>query len=114
MKIKGFVIGGKNKGEKIGFPTVNLELDEKVSKDVDPGVFSGKVFIDEEEKKAGIFINSDKKILEAHILDFSGDLRGREIEIEIDEKLRDVMKFENDEELIDQIGKDVEKVRDMK
>ena len=113
MKIKGIVISGKNKGEKNGFPTINLEITNKYKKDLESGVYAGKVFLNGDEKKVAIFIGLKKKILEAYILDFSGNLRGKEAEVEIGEKIRDVMNFSSDEKLIRQIERDVEKVGDM-
>lgn len=113
MKIKGIVVGGKNKGEKIGFPTINIEIKEAQRADFKPGVYAGKVFFDGDSKKAGIFINKDKTLLEAHILDFSGDLRGKEVEVEVGERLRDIMIFSDDAALIDQIDRDIEKVRNV-
>lgn len=113
MKIKGVVISGKNKGEKIGFPTVNLEIGFEKRDSFESGVYSGEVFLPDGDKKAIIFIGSNKNILEAHILDFSGSLRGEEIEVEVGKKIRDVMIFSDDAALIDQIGRDIEKLRDV-
>ena len=48
-----------------------------------------------------------KLSVEAHLLDFTGDLYGRELEIEIGEKLRDERKFGSLEELKAQIARDV-------
>jgi riboflavin kinase / FMN adenylyltransferase len=58
-------------------------------------------------------VASTKPVLrvEAHILDFSGDLYGTELELEIGEKLRDERKFASLEELRQQIALDVSQVR---
>jgi riboflavin kinase/FMN adenylyltransferase len=45
--------------------------------------------------------------VEAHLLDFTGDLYGQELEIEIGEKLRDERKFGSLEELKAQIARDI-------
>lgn len=113
MKIKGIVISGKNKGEKIGFPTINIKIDRDLRGEIESGVYAGKVFFDGDSKKAGIFINKDKTLLEAHVLDFSGNLRGKEVEVEVGERLRDIMIFPDDAALIDQIDRDIEKVRNV-
>ncbi|EKE15959.1 MAG: riboflavin kinase [uncultured bacterium] len=110
MRIKGNVISGKNKGEKIGFPTINLAIGEEYASIMNPGVYAGKVFLGSQEKKAAIFIDSEKKILEAHILDFSGNLRGQNVEVELGVKLREVEKFNSDEELVEQIKSDIGRV----
>ena len=103
-KISGKVIWGKGKGKTLGFPTANIELREKI----ESGVYAGHVIADVKEYKAGIFINPKKCLLEAHIIGFSGDLYRQEIEIKIGEKIRNVMKFENDDELKRQIKKNIE------
>ena len=102
MRIKGIVIKGKDKGRALGYPTANMEINGKL----ESGVYTGKVFLNGKEFIAGIFIH--KNILEAHILNFSGDLYEEEIEVEIGEKIREVRKFENDEEVQRQIRRDLD------
>ncbi|MDP1845681.1 MAG: riboflavin kinase [Candidatus Moranbacteria bacterium] len=106
MKISGKVIRGKGKGKELGFPTVNIELHKKI----ESGVYAGKVNYDDKEYKVGIFVNKDSNLLEAHLVGFSGNLYGEDIEIEIRNRIRDVMKFENDEELKRQIKNDIKNI----
>lgn len=113
MRIRGIVVDGKNKGEKIGFPTVNLRLDKESVASVGAGVYAGKIFLENGEKKVAIFIDSQRNLLEAHVLDFSGNLRGKTIELEIGRKLREIVNFSNEADLVAQIARDVEKIRDM-
>ena len=49
--------------------------------------------------------------VEAHLLDFSGDLYGTELEVEIGAKLRDERRFQSPAELREQISRDVTAVR---
>ena len=49
--------------------------------------------------------------LEVHLLDYTGDLYGRELEVVFRKRLRDVRKFANADELVAQIGLDVEAAR---
>lgn len=128
--ISGKVIKGKGKGIKLGFPTINIELGDKI----ESGVYKGKVITREfknsrirandkligannklgvNEWLAGIFIGEDGKILEAHLIGFSGDLYGREIEVEIGDKIREVMKFRDDERLKEQIKRDIDVIRNL-
>jgi riboflavin kinase / FMN adenylyltransferase len=104
--ISGKVIKGKGKGKEFGFPTVNIELQEKI----ESGVYAGLVKIFDKNYKAGIFVSPDGKLLEAHLIGFSGDLYDKEIEVEIQGKLREVKKFNSEEELKKQIKKDIEKI----
>jgi riboflavin kinase/FMN adenylyltransferase len=49
--------------------------------------------------------------VEAYLLDFSGDLYGQRLVVELWERLRDEQAFASEEELIEQIGRDVEATR---
>lgn len=103
-KISGIVTEDNQKGREFGFPTANIALTEKI----DSGVYRGRVIIGDKTYKSAIFVWPDKPVLEAYLFDFSGDLYGQEIEVEIVEKIREVIRFENEQELIEQIKKDVE------
>jgi riboflavin kinase / FMN adenylyltransferase len=103
MRISGKVTYGKSKGKKLGFPTANIELQEKI----EGGVYAGIVKVGDKSYKAGIFVNNEGILLEAYIIGFLGNLYGKEIEVEINEKLREIRKFKDDEELKGQIRKDV-------
>jgi len=109
MKISGEIIRGRGKGRRLGFPTINIILDKKI----EGGVYAGIARTGGKKYKTGIFINPDKQLLEAHLIGFCGDLYGREIEIEIGEKVRDVMKFDGDEKLKKQIKRDVDAIRNL-
>ncbi len=112
-RIRGSVIRGKDRGGKLlGFPTANLQLvDELFPK---PGVYA--VWTDVEGRTlpavANIGFNPtfDNQVLsvEVHVLDFSGDLYGREIDVHFVQRLRDEKKFSSLDELIVQIRKDVD------
>ena len=102
-RISGKVVRGKRKGKTLGFPTVNIELREKI----ESGVYAGSVNVGGRNYKAGIFVNTEKTLLEAHIIGFSGDLYGKEIKVGLGKKIREVMKFESEEELKEQIKKDI-------
>jgi riboflavin kinase/FMN adenylyltransferase len=53
----------------------------------------------------------DERRIEAFLLDFEGDLYGRRLVVELWKRLRDERAFENEQELIDQIARDVEETR---
>ena len=111
--ISGRVIAGDGVGRKLGFPTANLDA---VGLVLPPnGVYIGHAKIGEKPQPVALNIgfrptlaNSGPQLrVEAHLLDFTGDLYGRELEIEIGEKLRDERKFGSLEELKAQIARDV-------
>lgn len=112
--ITGIVVQGRHVGGKIGFPTANLQ----VSKDklLPNGVFGGKVIIDGKEYKTIVNVGSkptfeiSQPSIEAHIIDFSGDLYGKEITVAITKFLRPIQKFRDTTELVQQLKKDTQSV----
>ncbi|MFZ2188046.1 MAG: riboflavin kinase [Candidatus Moraniibacteriota bacterium] len=105
---EGNVVHGQKEGRKLGFPTANVEFRGKMEE----GVYAGWAIIDGKRYKAGIMYRNRTTILEAYILDFSGDLYGKKIELEVGEKIREIVQFETNKDLIVQIEKDIKLVRD--
>ncbi len=106
--IRGIVIKGKSEGRKLGFPTANILL----STAIESGVYSGEVSLDR-KYPAALFVGNEKKILEAYIFDWTGDLYGKEIEVEVKEKIRDVLPFKSDDQMKRYIEKDIQKIKEM-
>lgn len=106
--ISGVVVKGDQYGRTLGFPTMNLETTEAIPMGLNPGVYAGSALLDGKEYRAGILINPNGKI-EAHLLDYSGDAYGKSVTITTREFLREFKKFDTEEELKIQIGKDLEK-----
>jgi riboflavin kinase/FMN adenylyltransferase len=111
--ISGCVIAGDGVGRKLGFPTANLDATGLV---LPPnGVYVGLAKIGKKPQPVVLNIgyrptlatSEPKLCVEAHLLDFHGDLYGQELEIETGEKLRDEQKFGSLEELKAQIARDV-------
>jgi riboflavin kinase/FMN adenylyltransferase len=111
--ISGRVVEGDGVGRKLGFPTANLDAAGLV---LPPnGVYLGIAKIGTISQPVALNIglrptlatNGLQLRVEAHLLDFTGDLYGQELEIEIGEKLRDERKFGSLEELKAQIARDV-------
>ncbi len=102
------VIHGDERGRKMGFPTINQKYPEMLV-DLKFGVYKTRLIIDEKEyfgiTNIGIRPTylSSFVISETHILDFSGDLYGKNIRIYPTEFLREEMKFSSFEELKQQI-----------
>jgi membrane-associated phospholipid phosphatase len=106
MQYSGIVQRGKRRGTALGYPTANISLDEPLS-----GIFTAQVLLGRERYPAVAFADPTRKILEAHILDFSADIYDRPITIELLEKLRENKAFTDDATLRGQIAEDVEAAR---
>lgn len=111
------VLHGKRLGRTIGFPTLNQVFPEEY---VTPkkGVYAVRVTFDGREYFGVCNVGSrptvdddDRVIAETHLLDFSGELYGKEVRVEFHCFLRAETKFSSLEELKLQIGKDREKAR---
>lgn len=101
--ITGKVIKGDGYGKKLGFPTMNLDTAEKVPPE---GIYAGLGILEGKEYNAGIVIGPGVKI-EAHLIEYSGDAYGKIVTLKINKFLREFKKFNTEEELIIQIGKDL-------
>ena len=113
-QVTGLVVEGSHNGEKMGFPTANLELTYTY---VLPkiGVYIGYAKILDKKYKAIISMSThptimelNDPIIEVHILSYKGDLYGKEIEVQFVEYIRDIKKFGSLEELSEQLAKDSE------
>ena len=115
--LEGPVVEGSKRGRQIGFPTANLAIaDQIIPAD---GVYAGSVMIDGATKRCAISIGStptfDGQIqqVEAHVLDYDGDLYGRTLKLEFIEHVREQTKFSSIEALVGQITADVDFVRNL-
>ena len=115
--ICGAVIEGDKLGRKLGFPTANLAATNLV---LPPGgVYAACTQVDGKFFHAALNIGLRPTVaaakpelrVEAHLLDFVGELYGRELEVELGSKLREECKFASPAELREQIGRDVAAVR---
>ncbi len=104
-KISGIVVHGDGYGRKLGYPTANLDFKNTELKS---GVYSGVASFDNVSHQSGILINPDGKV-EAHLLNFDGDLYGKIITLELKEFIREYKKFHSEKELIGQIAEDLKK-----
>lgn len=117
--LSGKVVSGYQIGRKIGFPTANIEVQDKlIPKN---GVYAAFATIgkDTTRKKAIVNIgmrptfNGNETTVEVHILGFEGDIYDKEISIELVSRLRDEQKFDSAEDLISQINMDKTSAEDM-
>lgn len=113
--ILGKVGSGDGRGKDLGFPTANLETeDECLPPD---GVYAGQaVLADGQRFHAAINVgnrptfNGQSRKIEAHLLGFSGNLRGKEMDLEFHHWIRGEKKFSDATALAAQIRLDVQSV----
>lgn len=114
--ITGNVIKGEQKGSLIGFPTANLEINNSIQIPKN-GVYEVGVKINDENYE-GIMnigykptVSEDKELsLEVHIFKFNNDIYNCDLTVEFKSFIRDEKKFNNIDELIQQINTDIEKI----
>ncbi len=114
FKIAGKVIHGHSRGKKLGFPTANIKPEPKLCPP--DGVYAVYCILEDDRKnlRPGVMnigwnpTFKDRKVsYEAHILDLDRDLYGQRIEMQIVDRIRSEMTFNNVDELKDQIRKDI-------
>lgn len=112
----GTVVHGDGRGGKIGIHTANLDLHQEL---LPPrGVYLATCTVDGQPRRTVVNIGLRPTFgpgrgdtVEAHILDWSGDLYGRDIELVLIRKLRDEKKFAGVEALVAQIRADIAEAR---
>ena len=114
----GAVVHGDALGRELGFPTANLRLhDEKCVPALGiyavwarisgtPGWIGGAMSVGVRPTFGG-----QVRTLEVFLLDWSGDLYGRDVEVEFVDWLRPELKFDSREALVAAIREDVEHTR---
>jgi riboflavin kinase / FMN adenylyltransferase len=114
--MRGRVVRGQALGQDLGFPTANLLLERRRAPV--EGIFAVRVHGAASAVLPGVAslgtrptIAGTEALLEAHVFDFSGDLYGREIEVEFVAKLRDEERFATLDALAAQMRRDAAEAR---
>jgi riboflavin kinase / FMN adenylyltransferase len=113
FQLRGEVLHGDERGRELGFPTANLIPAEAL---VCPGHGVYACLADGRAAAVSIgvrptFETGRGELIEAYILDFDGDLYGRELRLEFLARLRGERRFEDPESLVEQMRRDVERTR---
>ena len=106
--ISGKVVEGDKRGRQMGFPTANIHM--KHLRPALTGVYAVKLGNRNGVANLGVrptIAGTPKLLLEVHLLNFNEDIYGQHVQVTFLEKIRDEMKFENINALIEQIKKDV-------
>lgn len=112
-EIKGKVVRGNQRGALIGFPTANIEVDNKDKLIPARGVYFVEVDVAEKNYYGMMnigfrptFNNSTEMVIEVHIFYFNGEIYNQPITIRFLDKLRDEKKFNSIDELKAQLQQD--------
>lgn len=105
--VAGEVIHGRGLGNKLGFHTANLKVENEIVPKV--GVYITKTLSHRSVTNIGFnpTFGGTEKTFETHILGFSKDIYGKKIDVEFFKRLRDERTFETPEALAKQIDKDI-------
>ncbi len=116
--LAGRVVVGKKRGRTIGFPTANLR--PRVAPLLPDGVYAVNV-VEADARRPGVanlgtnptFGDVLGRSLEVHLLDFDGDLYGRQLRVEFVERIRSEKRFSSVDALVEQIRRDAARAREI-
>jgi riboflavin kinase/FMN adenylyltransferase len=121
-RVDGVVVRGDRRGRELGYPTANVETPPHTAVPAD-GVYAGHLVLRDHtgasltRHPAAISVGSNptfsgsRRTVEAHLLDFSGDLYGEHVGVEFAVRLRPMLTFAGIPELLAAMAHDVEETR---
>ena len=115
--MRGIVAHGDKRGRTLGFPTANLVPDPALAVP-DHGIYACRAVVPglgewTAATSIGVrptFVTGRGLLVEAFLLDFDGDLYGRELRLDFLERIRGEKRFDSAETLIEQMHRDVEQI----
>jgi riboflavin kinase/FMN adenylyltransferase len=121
FEARGVVVQGDQRGRLLGFPTANVEVSNRVCLPAD-GVYAGHYQRPDGSaypcainlgRRPTFYEHADSSLLEAHLIDFEGDLYGEAACIRFVGFLRSERKFDGIDSLVAQLKQDVQHARDV-
>ncbi|MDR5695212.1 MAG: bifunctional riboflavin kinase/FAD synthetase [Armatimonadota bacterium] len=115
--LRGVVVAGERRGSELGYPTANL-LPPEDKLIPGNGVYAGVASLSQERFPAVINVGvrptfgGQRLVVEAHLLDFQGEIYGQHIDLAFVKRLRDEQKFVNPGALAAQIAQDISLARE--
>ena len=119
FEVRGRVVQGDQRGRLLGFPTANVEVPNRMCLPAD-GVYAGWYERPDGSihpcainlgRRPTFYEHADHSLLEAHLLDFSGDLYGEVARVRFTDFLRSERKFDGIDALVAQLKLDIEHSR---
>lgn len=115
FQLDGVVVRGDERGRALGVPTANvMPADNAIVPGT--GIYAGRAHDRPAAISIGVrptFGDDGELLVEAHLVDFEGDLYGETLRLVFLERLRDELRFDSADELIEQMRRDVERVREV-
>jgi len=116
FKLHGVVSPGEGIGRKMGFPTANLDVDQDLVVPYE-GVYATWLSLNGRWWQSATSVGTRStfglggQVVESYILDFDGDLYGESVDLEFVRWIRGQQRFDNPDELVTEMQRDVEKIR---
>ena len=114
--ISGVVVSGEKRGRTLGFPTANLEVDTDMAVPRN-GIYATRAYVGDKVYMAATSIGTRPtfdgtgRTIEAFLLGFDNILYNRQLRLEFVQRLRDELRFDSVEALLDRMELDVEQTR---
>ena len=115
FQVRGEVVRGDGRGRELGWPTANLVPDDRLVRP-DQGVYAARADGHAAAVNIGVrpqFETGRGVLIEAYLIDFEGDLYGQELRVDFLQRLRGERLFPSVDALVEQIGRDVERAREV-
>ncbi|HEV2758056.1 MAG TPA: bifunctional riboflavin kinase/FAD synthetase [Acidimicrobiales bacterium] len=114
-EVRGVVVMGDQRGRELGYPTANVAVPEEILLP-SPGIYAGWYDGDQAAaisvgRRPTFHDGGAPVVLEAYLLDFSGDLYGRQARVSFVSRLRDEERYDSIDDLLRQMALDVEATR---
>jgi riboflavin kinase/FMN adenylyltransferase len=118
-EVRGVVDHGDKRARELGFRTANLDVPATTCLPAD-GIYAGWYVTPDGVrhptatslgKRPTFYERADTSLLEAHLIDFDGDLYGQPARVQFVARLRDEVRFDSVEALVAQMGRDVDQAR---
>mgnify|MGYP004631659765 FL=1 len=116
--LSGKVVDGVKEGRRLGFPTANISMEGQQKLIPARGAYAVWATLDDGERYPAMMnigtrptFSGGKTTLEVHLLNFSGNLYGRELAVSFVRRLRGEQRFESEKALMRQLEKDGEQTR---
>ena len=116
--LDGTVVGVAGRGHDLGYPTANLRTWPRLLLP-GQGIYAGRAEVDGASFVAAIDVGTNPTFgteplhVESYLLDFDGDLHGRDLAVEFWAYLRPEVRFETPEELVTAMAEDVRRTREL-